>query len=63
MNELKSKYKIMQELIMDGEIDLVKFESGNNSAGTRVRKNMQAIKNMAQEIRLEVQQVKNSVTA
>jgi hypothetical protein len=63
MNELKSKYKIMQELIMDGEIDLVKFESGNNSAGTRVRKNMQAIKSMAQEIRLEVQQVKNSVTA
>ena len=63
MNELKSKYKIMQELIMEGEIDLVKFESGNNSAGTRVRKNMQAIKNIAQEIRLEVQQVKNSVTA
>jgi hypothetical protein len=63
MNELKSKYKVMQELIMEGEIDLVKFESGNNSAGTRVRKNMQAIKNIAQEIRLEVQQVKNSVTA
>jgi len=63
MNELKSKYKIMQELIMEGEIDLVKFESGNNSAGTRVRKNMQAIKSIAQEIRLEVQQVKNSVTA
>ena len=63
MNELKSKYKIMQELIMDGEIDLVKFESGNNSAGTRVRKNMQSIKNMAQEIRLEVQHIKNSVTA
>jgi hypothetical protein len=63
MNELKSRYKIMQELIMEGEVDLVKFESGNNSAGTRVRKNMQAIKNIAQEIRLEVQQVKNSVTA
>jgi hypothetical protein len=63
MNELKGKYKIMQELIMEGEIDLVKFESGNNSAGTRVRKNMQAIKSIAQEIRLEVQQVKNSVTA
>ena len=63
MNELKSKYKIMQELIMEGEIDLVKFESGNNSAVTRVRKNMQAIKSMAQEIRLEVQEIKNSVTA
>jgi len=53
----------MQDMIMEGEVDLVKFESGNNSAGTRVRKNMQAIKNMAQEIRLEVQQIKNSVTA
>ena len=63
MNELKGKYKIMQDMIKEGEVDLVKFESGNNSAGTRVRKNMQAIKNMAQEIRLEVQQVKNSVTA
>ena len=63
MNELKSKYKIMQDMIMEGEVDLVKFEGGNNSAGTRVRKNMQAIKSMAQEIRLEVQEIKNSVTA
>ena len=63
MNELKGKYKIMQDMIMEGEVDLVKFESGNNSAGTRARKNMQAIKSMAQEIRLEVQEIKNSVTA
>ena len=63
MNELKGKYKIMQDMIMEGEVDLVKFESGNNSAGTELEKICKAIKNIAQEIRLEVQQVKNSVTA
>ena len=40
-----------------------KFVEGNNSAGTRVRKSMQTIKNLAQEIRVEVQNQKNSVTA
>jgi hypothetical protein len=36
-----------------------KFVDGNNSAGTRLRKQMQVIKNLAQEIRLEVQRQKN----
>ena len=45
------------------EIDTEKFVEGNNSAGTRVRKSMQMIKNLAQEIRVEVQNQKNSVTA
>jgi len=43
--------------------DAEKFVEGNNSAGTRVRKYMQAIKNLAQEVRVEVQQQKNSVLA
>ena len=38
-----------------------KFVGGNNSAGTRVRKSMQNIKNLAQEVRKEVQEQKNSV--
>ena len=42
--------------------DAEKFVEGNNSAGTRVRKAMQEIENMAQEVRLEVQRQKNSVT-
>jgi len=37
-----------------------KFVEGNNSAGTRVRKAMQAIKGLAQELRVEVQNQKNS---
>ena len=43
------------------EVDAEKFVEGNNSAGTRVRKAMQQIKNMAQDVRVEVQKQKNSV--
>ncbi len=45
------------------ETDTEKFVEGNNSAGTRVRKSMQVVKNLAQQIRVEVQNQKNSVTA
>ena len=43
--------------------DSEKFVEGNNSAGTRVRKCMQNVKNLAQAVRVEVQEQKNSVTA
>ena len=36
------------------------FERGNNAAGTRVRKTMQEVKSMAQELRTEVQDAKNT---
>ena len=45
------------------EADAEKFVEGNNSAGTRVRKSMQIIKSLAQEIRVEIQNQKNSVVA
>lgn len=35
------------------------YEKGNKAAGTRVRKAMQEIKTMAQDIRVEVQNKKN----
>ena len=40
--------------------DMTKFIEGNNSAGTRVRKAMQLVKKMAQDIRVEVQNQKNA---
>lgn len=40
--------------------DLEKFEGGNASAGTRIRRMMQDIKVCAQNIRVEVQTIKNS---
>ena len=43
--------------------DSEKFVEGNNSAGTRVRKYMQNIKKIAQEIRVEIQEQKHAVTA
>ena len=43
----------------DGE----KFVDGNSSAGTRVRKYMQNIKKLAQEVRVEIQDQKHAVTA
>jgi hypothetical protein len=36
------------------------FDRGNNAAGTRVRKAMQEVKSLAQELRLEVQETKNA---
>jgi hypothetical protein len=45
---------------MDLEADFEKFyDKGNQAAGTRVRKGMQDLKNLAQEIRTEVQNKKN----
>jgi hypothetical protein len=43
------------------EVDAEKFVEGNNSAGTRVRKTMQTVKNLAQQVRVEVQNQKNAV--
>ena len=38
-----------------------KFSAGNKAAGTRVRKHMQNIKGIAQNIRTEVQETKNNM--
>ena len=35
--------------------DAGKHDNGNNAAGTRVRKEMQSIKKIAQEVRIRVQ--------
>ena len=40
--------------------DAGKHDGGNSAAGTRVRKNMQKIKGLAQAVRLTVQGDKNS---
>jgi hypothetical protein len=50
----------LQDAINDCQTDMTKFVEGNNSAGTRIRKAMQAIKAMAQGIRVEVQDQKNA---
>tara|TARA_R100001082_G_scaffold104228_1_gene75392 strand:+ start:42 stop:242 length:201 start_codon:yes stop_codon:yes gene_type:complete len=49
----------MEKVIMPCIEDVQKFVEGNNSAGTRVRKYMQEVKHLAQEVRKEVQRQKN----
>lgn len=48
--------------LMEGlEEDLVKFyDKGNKAAGTRARKQLQDLKKLSQEIRLEIQDIKNN---
>ena len=58
-NKLNSLFDDLQDAINDCQTDVTKFVEGNNSAGTRVRKAMQVVKAMAQEVRVEVQDQKN----
>ena len=59
MNSLNTLFDDLQDTVNDCQTDLTKFVDGNNSAGTRVRKAMQTIKSLAQEVRIEVQDQKN----
>ena len=59
-NKLDSLFDELQDAVNDCQTDITKFVEGNNSAGTRVRKSMQAVKQLAQEVRVEVQNQKNS---
>ena len=58
-NKLDSLFDDLQNVINDCQTDVSKFVDGNNSAGTRVRKAMQTVKSLAQEVRVEVQEQKN----
>ena len=59
-NKLNNEFDELQNAINDCQSDVTKFVEGNNSAGTRVRKAMQAVKQLAQNIRKEVQEQKNA---
>ena len=58
-NKLDFLFDNLQDTVNDCQTDVIKFVDGNNSAGTRVRKAMQNIKKLAQEVRVEVQDQKN----
>ncbi|TAF77797.1 MAG: histone H1 [Bacteroidetes bacterium] len=58
------RFEQLKKLVMDLEADFEKFyDKDNSAAGTRVRKGMQDLKNLAQEIRAEVQDKKNAEPA
>jgi len=54
-------FEKIKALLESVQPDVEKFHSkGNSSAGTRVRQAMQDLKKLAQDLRIEVQQSKNS---
>lgn len=53
------EYQQLKALVLQVEDDLAKAVGGNKAAGTRVRKAMQDIKNMAQNIRKRVLEVRS----
>ena len=63
MQEIENTLQNMYESLMATQTDFDKFRDGNKSAGTRLRKAMQDIKIMAQNVRVQVQEEKNAVTA
>ncbi len=54
------KFKELKALVDSLEVDADKFfVKGNSAAGTRVRKGLQDIKNLSQDLRLGIQELKN----
>ena len=56
---MKNVTKI-QEILNDAQNDVDKFANGNSAAGTRIRKAMQEIKTLAQEVRVNAKEIKNA---
>ena len=50
----------LQDEMHSAHEEIEKFMSGNKSAGTRARKSMQTIKEAAQNVRVQIQAIKNS---
>jgi len=59
MNTLNDKMDGMMKTLISTAVDVEKFAQGNKSAGTRIRQAMQEIKSLAQDVRVDVQAIKN----
>ena len=58
---MANRFSELQQAVADMEDDFRKFfDKGNKAAGTRIRKGMQDLKKMAQDIRTDVQNMKKS---
>ncbi len=57
-----TKFDELQNKLNELAEDFLRFyEKNNKAAGTRVRKGMQALKNMCQEVREDVQEKKKNM--
>jgi hypothetical protein len=57
------EYEALKQLVEECAEDIRKAEGGNKAAGTRVRKQMQEIKNTAQAIRGRVLEFRESANS
>jgi histone H1-like protein Hc1 len=48
------EYDTLKEKVVAAEEDIIKAIGGNKAAGTRVRKMMQEIKQVAQQVRIKI---------
>ena len=53
-------YEDLKQLVAEIEVDINKAEGGNKAAGTRVRKQMQAIKQASQNVRNTVLEIRST---
>lgn len=55
-----NRFDEIKNLITGLEADMAKFyKKGNKAAGTRARKGLQELRKLSQEVRLEIQDIKN----
>ena len=61
MSTTENRLEYLIELLEQTREDYEKFyDRGNNAAGTRIRKTMQEVKTLAQELRVDVQTTKHA---
>lgn len=53
-------FESIQQKVSEAEAEVKKFYEGNNAAGGRVRKAMQELRELAQELRKDVLETRNS---
>jgi predicted nucleic acid-binding Zn-ribbon protein len=60
METIMQEYEELKKLVEEAESDIKKAEGGNKAAGTRVRKQMQQIKQAAQTVRSKVLELRST---
>ena len=59
---MSKRFDQLKSFVEEAEADFDKFyNKGNKAAGTRVRKAMQDLKTLAQDIRVEIQEKKSEM--
>lgn len=54
------EYEYLKKLVEEAEGDIKKAEGGNKAAGTRVRKQMQQIKQATQTVRNKILEIRST---